>query len=119
MQKKNISKLVTSYQDKTQSSNRKMAQDICDRLGIPDAISYNTIRNWKEELASPKNPALLHLLAQQDDGARSEEASPDKQRDDGCHKRHQIGGKSTVEHGRHGTSFSLTAPGKTAGRFCG
>lgn len=68
MQKKNISKLVASYQDKTQSSNRKMAQDICDRLGIPDAISYNTIRNWKEELASPKNPALLHLLAQQDDG---------------------------------------------------
>ncbi len=69
---KEISTIVTSYQEQKNISNRGLARSINETLGIQDAISYNTIRNWKLGLAVPKNIALLYLLAQQDDGDLSD-----------------------------------------------
>ncbi len=65
-----ISKLVTSYLIDNDLSNRGASKQISTQLGIPDAISYNTIRNIR--MGQNPRPTIWRLLAQQGTGSLKE-----------------------------------------------
>ena len=60
-----ISELVTSYIETNNLSNRRLAQEINDQLGI-DAITYGAVRYWRVGETKPL-PALIEILYQRAD----------------------------------------------------
>ena len=40
---------------------REMADDISRQLGVPDAITYNSINLWEKDHNKPR-PTLMHLI---------------------------------------------------------
>jgi hypothetical protein len=64
-----ISRAVTSYLDDNNTNPRQAARDINDQIGIPNAISYNTIRNWSKGCVSNPYSASPILLLLRERGA--------------------------------------------------
>ncbi len=68
---KKLSEVVTSYLDDNKTNPRQLAKEIGTRLGMPDAINYNTIRNWsKGEVSNPYKAAVFLPLLQERGGSR-------------------------------------------------
>lgn len=66
-----IPELVKTYLKDNKLSYRGMAAEISNQLGVPEAISYNTIYLWIKGSHTPR-PTLFQLLSKQGTGALRE-----------------------------------------------
>lgn len=67
---KELSKVVTSYLDENKTNPRQLAKEIGAELGMPDAINYNTIRNWsKGHVSNPYKAAVVLPLLKERGGS--------------------------------------------------
>jgi hypothetical protein len=70
-----IPTLLENYlKDNDNMSYREFADEISNQLGIPEAISYNSIYYWIKGANKPR-PTLMNLLVKQGHGPLKELAS--------------------------------------------
>lgn len=66
-----ISELIQNYLKDNDLSYREMADKISHQLGVPDAITYNSIYLWARGSNKPR-PTLMQLLSKQGTGSLKE-----------------------------------------------
>jgi len=66
-----IPDLIRNYRKDNDTSYRGIANEISHQLGVPDAITYNSIYLWERGSNKPR-PTLMRLLAQQGTGSLKE-----------------------------------------------
>ncbi len=66
-----ISELVSTYLEDHNLSYRAMAEKISQQLGVPNAITYQSIMNWSTGLNTPR-PTLLMLMSKHCNGSLKE-----------------------------------------------
>ena len=66
-----ISELITNYLEENKLSYRKMAAEISQQLGVPNAVTYQSISNWATGAFKP-HPPLMLLLSKHGTGSMRE-----------------------------------------------